>query len=107
VRTPTIVRQAALRQIDGESLLTKRIDAAEVWTRKVRERTGGGAVHSSEDRSLCQCRRNGASGEHRRTDEVDLHRGHISWVSPLARALMKSEAGDPRGLQSAGRHGNT
>ena len=27
-------------------------------------------------------------------DEVDLHRNHISWVSPLARALMKSGEGD-------------
>jgi transcription elongation factor GreB len=28
------------------------------------------------------------------TDEVDLARNHISWVSPLGRALMKSAAGD-------------
>ena len=27
-------------------------------------------------------------------DEVDLNRGYISWMSPLARALMKSSAGD-------------
>jgi transcription elongation factor GreB len=27
-------------------------------------------------------------------DEVDLDRNHISWVSPLARALMKSGPGD-------------
>jgi len=27
------------------------------------------------------------------TDEVDLNRNHISWVSPLGRALMKSAAG--------------
>jgi transcription elongation factor GreB len=27
-------------------------------------------------------------------DEVDLDRNHISWMSPLARALMKSGAGD-------------
>ena len=39
------------------------------------------------------------------TDEVDLDRNHISWVSPLGRALMKSEAGDsivfqaPRGTE--------
>src|SRR3954452_23576340 len=26
------------------------------------------------------------------TDEVDLNRNHISWVSPLGRALMKSAA---------------
>jgi transcription elongation factor GreB len=27
-------------------------------------------------------------------DEVDLDRRHISWMSPLARALMKSGPGD-------------
>jgi transcription elongation factor GreB len=36
------------------------------------------------------------------TDEVDLERDHISWVSPLARALMKSEEGDRVVLQAPG-----
>ena len=36
------------------------------------------------------------------TDEVDLDRDHISWVSPLARALMKAAAGDRVVLQSPG-----
>jgi transcription elongation factor GreB len=36
------------------------------------------------------------------TDEVDLNRGHISWVSPLGRALMKSAAGDRVVLQAPG-----
>jgi len=40
--------------------------------------------------------------EHRRTDEVDLDRGHISWVSPLARALMKAAAGDRVVLKAPG-----
>jgi transcription elongation factor GreB len=35
-------------------------------------------------------------------DEVDLNRNHISWVSPLGRALMKSEAGDSVVLQAPG-----
>jgi transcription elongation factor GreB len=34
------------------------------------------------------------------TDEVDLIRNHISWVSPLGRALMKSAAGDSVVLQT-------
>jgi Transcription elongation factor, GreA/GreB, C-term len=34
------------------------------------------------------------------TDEVDLNRNHISWVSPLGRALMKSAAGDSVVLQA-------
>ena len=36
------------------------------------------------------------------TDEVDLNRNHISWVSPLGRALMKSAAGDSVVLQAPG-----
>ena len=36
------------------------------------------------------------------TDEVDLDRNHISWVSPLGRALMKSAAGDSVVLQLPG-----
>ena len=36
------------------------------------------------------------------TDEVDLNRNHISWVSPLGRALMKSAAGDSVVLEAPG-----
>ena len=36
------------------------------------------------------------------TDEVDLNRNHISWVSPLGRALLKSAAGDSVVLQAPG-----
>jgi transcription elongation factor GreB len=36
------------------------------------------------------------------TDEVDLARNHISWVSPLARALMKAEPGDRVVLHAPG-----
>lgn len=27
-------------------------------------------------------------------DEVDLDRGHVSWISPVARALLKARVGD-------------
>ena len=36
-------------------------------------------------------------------DEIDLDRNHISWKSPLARALMKSKAGDSVVLRAPGR----
>jgi transcription elongation factor GreB len=36
------------------------------------------------------------------TDEVDLDRNHISWVSPLARALMKAGPGDSVVLRAPG-----
>jgi transcription elongation factor GreB len=36
-------------------------------------------------------------------DEVDLDRHHISWMSPLARTLMKSGPGDIVLLRAPGR----
>ena len=35
-------------------------------------------------------------------DEIDLGRQHISWIAPLARALMKSRAGDVVVLRAPG-----
>jgi transcription elongation factor GreB len=35
-------------------------------------------------------------------DEVDLKRSHISWISPIARALMKSRCGDTVLLRAPG-----
>ena len=36
-------------------------------------------------------------------DEVDLNRGHISWRSPLANALMKASPGDRVDLRAPGK----
>ena len=27
-------------------------------------------------------------------DEVDLSKGHVSWISPIAKALLRAEEGD-------------
>ena len=35
-------------------------------------------------------------------DEVDLKRNHISWISPIARALMKARPGDSVTLRAPG-----
>src|SRR5208283_2924049 len=72
------------------------------WTRKLRERGRRRRGHSSER----PCYAN-AAGVSRvvsivGTDEIDLNRNHISWVSPLGRALMKSAAGDRVALQLPG-----
>ena len=85
-----------LRQIDRRiRFLTKRIDAAEVVDPQA-PRTGRAATHVFFGATVCYADPAGAE----RTvcivglDEVDLDRNHISWVSPLARALMKSGEGD-------------
>src|SRR4249920_2599805 len=85
-----------LRQIDSRiRFLTKRIDAAEAVDPE-RPRSGLAASRVFFGATV---RYANAAGTERvvsivGTDEVDLKRDHISWVSPLARALMKAAAGD-------------
>jgi transcription elongation factor GreB len=85
-----------LRQIDSRiRFLTKRIDAAEVVDpgasrpKTVATKVFFGATVTYKD---------AAGREHVvrivGVDEVDLDRRYISWMSPLARALMKSSPGD-------------
>ena len=94
-----------LRQIDRRiRFLTKRIDAAEVVDPET-PRTGRAATRVFFGATV---RYANAAGEERvvsvvGTDEVDLDRRHISWVSPLARALMKSEPGARVVLHAPGR----
>src|SRR5436309_5157489 len=91
-----------LRQIDGRiRFLTKRIEAAEVVDPEA-PRAG-----QPETRTFfgATVRYTNAAGAERvvsivGTDEVDLNRNHISWASPLGRALMKSTAGDRVVLQA-------
>src|SRR5689334_14561855 len=93
-----------LRQIDRRiHFLRKRIDAAESVDPEA-PRTGRAATHIFFGATV---RYATAAGAQRvvcivGADEVDLDRGHISWVSPLARALMKSGAGDSVVLQAPG-----
>ena len=85
-----------LRQIDRRiRFLTKRIDAAEVVDPEA-PRSGRAATKVFFGATV---RYADAAGTERvvsivGVDEVDLDRNYISWVSPLARALMKSGPGD-------------
>ena len=93
-----------LRQIDGRiRFLRKRIEAAEVVDPEA-PRTGQAATRAFFGATV---RYANAVGVERvvsivGTDEVDLDRNHISWVSPLGRALLKSAAGDSVVLQAPG-----
>lgn len=93
-----------LRQIDGRlRFLRKRIEAAEVVDpgapRSVQASARvffGATVHYAD-----------ATGVERvvsivGADEVDLDRNHISWLSPLGRALLKSAEGDRVELKAPG-----
>ena len=93
-----------LRQIDRRiRFLTKRIDAAEVVDPET-PRPGRAATRVFFGATVRYA--NAAGTEHVvsvvGTDEVDLDRHHISWVSPLARALMKSGPGDRVVLHAPG-----
>ena len=85
-----------LRQIDSRiRFLTKRIDAAEVVDPEA-PRSGQAASRIFFGATV---RYENAAGLERvvsivGADEVDIDRNYISWVSPLARALMKKAAGE-------------
>jgi len=93
-----------LREIDRRiRFLTKRIDAAEVVDpeaarsgRALKQVFFGATVRYAN-----------AAGTERvvsivGADEVDLDRNYVSWLSPLARALMKSGPGDTVILRAPG-----
>jgi len=85
-----------LRQIDRRiRFLMKRIDAAEV----VDPQAPRGGRAATQVFFGATVRYANAAGTERvvsivGVDEVDLNRNQISWMSPLARAMMKSGTGD-------------
>jgi len=93
-----------LREIDRRiRFLTKRIDAAEIVDPEA-PRSGRVATHVFFGATV---RYANASGTERVVsvvglDEVDLDRNYISWLSPLARALMKYGVGDRVVLHAPG-----
>jgi transcription elongation factor GreB len=85
-----------LRQIDSRiRFLGKRIDAAEVVD-PAAPRSGAAASRVFFGATVIY--KDAAGQEHTVSivgiDEVDLDRRQISWMSPLAKALMKSSPGD-------------
>ena len=93
-----------LREIDRRiRFLTKRIDSAEVVDPEA-PRAGRAATQVFFGATV---RYANAAGTERVVsvvglDEVDLNRHHVSWMSPLARALMKSGPGDSVVLHAPG-----
>jgi len=93
-----------LREIDRRlRFLTKRLDIAEVVDpESPREEDTADQVFFGATVTYAH-----ASGEENTitivgVDEIDLKRNHISWISPLARSLMKSRAGDAVTLRAPG-----
>lgn len=85
-----------LRQIDSRiRFLTKRIDAAEV-VNPAAPRSGAAATRVFFGATVTYKDGDGRESTVRIVgiDEIDVHRHYISWMSPLAKALMKSGPGD-------------
>lgn len=82
-----------LREIDRRiRFLTKRLDLAEVVDSSQQENTDQVFFGASVKYAL-------PDGEEKTVrivgiDEVDLEHGDISWISPIARALLKARIGD-------------
>jgi transcription elongation factor GreB len=93
-----------LRQIDGRiRFLTKRIEAAEVVDPEA-PRSAQARSRAYFGATVCYANTAGTVQEVCivGTDEVDLSRNHISWVSPLGRALLKSAEADSVVLHAPG-----
>jgi transcription elongation factor GreB len=82
-----------LRKIDRRiRFLTKRIDLAEIVNSSRQENTdqvffGATVEYATEDGETHEVTIVGV-------DEVNLDEGHVSWISPIARALLKAKIGD-------------
>jgi transcription elongation factor GreB len=90
-----------LREIDRRiRFLTKRLDAAEVVDPAAREPTD--QVFFGATVTVCDDAGRESSYVIVGIDEADVGRGRISWVSPLARALLKRRVGDQLTFQAPG-----
>ena len=93
-----------LREIDRRiRFLRKRIDAAAIVDPET-PRSGQAASRVFFGATVRYANAAGAERLVRivGVDEIDLDRNHISWMSPLARALMKSGPGDRVVLHAPG-----
>lgn len=89
-----------LREIDRRiRFLTKRLEVAEVVDSSMLDHsrvffgaTVTYALQSGEERTVTIVG----------TDELDPARGRVTWISPIARALLKAEVGDTVRLQTPG-----
>jgi transcription elongation factor GreB len=90
-----------LREIDRRiRFLTRRLDFAEVVDPAAREATdqvffGATVLYATSDGRENRVRIVGI-------DEVDPARGQVSWISPIARALIKAREGDTVTLRTPG-----
>ena len=90
-----------LREIDRRiRYLTKRLENAEVVDPATREATD--QVFFAATVTYANAAGEAVTVRIVGLDETDLGRGHISWISPVARALIKAREGDTVALVTPG-----
>ncbi len=92
-----------LREIDRRiRFLVRRLDVAEVVDPAARRDEGSDQIFFGATVTV----RDASGGERTISivgvDEIDTGRGYVSWVSPIARALIKAREGDTVALQTPG-----
>ena len=93
-----------LREIDRRiRFLIKRLDAAEVVDPAApRDEETAGQVFFGATVDVRNARGEPRTVSIVGVDEIDTARGYISWVSPMARALLKAREGDTVTLRTPG-----
>ena len=93
-----------LREIDRRlRFLTKRLDIAEVVDPETpRDEAMADQVFFGATVAYAHSNGDEKSITIVGVDEIDMKRNHISWISPLARALMKARPGDTVTLRAPG-----
>jgi transcription elongation factor GreB len=93
-----------LREVDRRiRFLIKRLDAAEVVDpQSPRDDDEGDRVFFGATVTVRNGRNEQRTVSIVGVDEIDTARGYISWVSPMARALLKARAGDSVTLNTPG-----
>jgi transcription elongation factor GreB len=90
-----------LREIDRRiRFLNKRLEFAVIVDNQARKTAGADAEQIFFGATVTYVNLEGPQEGQKTTitivgvDEVDLEKGHVSWVSPIARALIKARLGD-------------
>jgi transcription elongation factor GreB len=93
-----------LREIDRRiRFLVRRLDLAEVVDPGARPDDGNAdQVFFGATVTVCNARSEERTVSIVGVDEIDTARGYISWVSPMARALIKAREGDTVTLRTPG-----
>lgn len=92
-----------LRQIDGRiRFLQKRLEAADIIDPLTQKKSAGERVLFG-----CTVTVENQAGEEKRysivgVDEIDLPKGHVSWVSPIGKALLGNSEGDTISFRTPG-----